>query len=327
MVTSGRRQFLVGAGGSLLVAKFAVAEKPAPLPRVGYLSWATPDWQKALTAAFLLGMREHGYVEGENIAIEYRRGKTDVLARFAAELVDLNVNVIVTLGTPAAVAAKEATSKIPIVFTLVTDPVASGIVANLASPGGNITGFSMLAPSVYAKALELLAQMLPRLTRVAVFMDPTNSGHVAAMKDVAAAATALGVKATRFEVRNAAEIDRALADSVARQADAFYVFPIQMSASELQKLIQFSIANRIVTLMSSKGRVKAGGLMSYAVDFGDQVRRTGGYVHKILNGAKPGVLPIEQPTKFELAINIKTANQIGVEVPPSILLRADHVFE
>jgi len=321
-----RRQLLVAAC-ALFAAKLARAQNAARPRQIGYLSWAPPDWQKVLTAAFLDGVSEHGYADGKNVAIHYRRGSTQQLAGLAAELVQMNVEVIVTLGTPAAVAAKAATSKIPVVFTLVTDPIASGLITNLAKPGGNVTGLSMLAPSVYAKAYQLLAETVPKLSRVAVLMDPTNAGHTRAMKDVGTAAAALGGEAMSMAVRNGDELDRALAEAVSRKAEALYVFPVRLSAPELQKVVAFAKANRIATLMSSAGRVVAGGLMSYAVDYADQVRRTGGYIHKILNGANPGDLPIEQPTKFDLAVNLKTAKDLGLTIPQSILLRADRVIE
>lgn len=326
-MTSILRRRIMLAAGALFAGRSAVAQTPARLPAIGYLSWAPPDWQKALTAAFLQGMSEQGYTDGRNVTIHYRRGNGQALPALADELVRLNVEVIVTLGTPAAVAAKQATSRIPVVFTLVTDPVASRIVTNLANPGGNVTGLSMLAPGVFAKAYEILSQAIPRLTRVAVLMDPTNDGHVRAMKDVVAAAASLGVEAMRLEVRSSEELDAALAQAVARKAGALYVYPIRLTAAELEKLVRFAIANRIATLMSSKGRVAAGGLMSYAVDFPDQVRRTGGYVHRILNGANPGSLPVEQPTKFELVVNLKTAKALGLTIPQAVLLRATQVIE
>lgn len=322
----GRRQFLIAASATL-AAPSLYAQQPAKVPRIGYLSWASPSLHKVLTVGFLQGLRERGYVEGQSIVIEDRRGATGQLPDLAAELVRLKVDVIATVGTPAALAAKRATSTIPIVITLVTDPVDSGLVPSLARPGGNITGLSMLAPEVFAKALELLKQAAPRISSVAVLMDPTNHGHIVNKKQIDAAGNALGVNVQRIDVQTSADIDRAVAAAPGQHADAFYVFPLRISDTDWQRIIEFGRRNRVPTLVSNKDHVEVGALMSYGLDFVDQVRRTGVYIDKILKGAKPADLPLERPTKFELMINMKTAKALGLTIPPTVLLRADRVIE
>ena len=326
MGRGGRRQFLIAASASL-AAHFARAQMPRKVPRVGYLSWASPDLQKVLADGFVQGMREHGYVDGQSIAIEIRHGNADQLAELAAELVRLKVDVIVPVGTPAARAAKLATSTIPIVITLIADPVGSGLVPQLARPGGNVTGLAMLAPESWAKGLELLTETVPRVSRVAVLMDSTNPGHIAANKELDAAGNVLGLKVHRIDVQTSADVDRALAVAPGIRADAFYAFPLRIAEPDWQKIIDFASKHRMPMLVPNKIHVGQGALMSYGVDFVDQVRRTGVYVDKILKGAKPADLPIEQPTKFELTINMKTAKAIGIKIPQTVLLRTDQLIE
>jgi putative ABC transport system substrate-binding protein len=312
-------------GLALLVSPLAAGAQPATkVPKIGYLSWADPSLDQVLGKALVQGLRERGYVEGQNIAIEFRRGPTERLAELAAELVHRKVDAFVTVGTPAALAAKQATSTIPIVITLIADPVDAGLVTSLARPGGNLTGLSMFG--VWGKALDVFIATIPRVSRVAVLMDPTNPGHVAGKKDADAAANALGVTVQRIDVRTAADLDAAFAAGLRRQVDAFYVFPLR-TALPLQSITEFALKNRVPTLMINKDRVREGALMSYTVDFEDQVRLAAGYIDRILKGAKPADLPIAQPTKFELAINLKTARALGLAIPPSVLLRADYVFD
>lgn len=312
-------------GFALFGCALVTGAQPAQnMPKIGYLSWADPALDKVLANALVQGLRERGYVEGQNIAIEYRRAPTERLAELAAELVHRKVDAFVTVGTPAAVAAKQATSTIPIVITLVADPVHAGLVNSLARPGGNLTGLSMFG--VWGKALDVFVETVPRVSRVAVLMDPTNAGHVAGKKETDAAANALGVTVQRFDVRTAADLEAAFAAGRRQQVDAFYVFPLR-EALFLQSTIEFALKNRVPTLMINKDRVKEGALMSYTVEFEDPLRRSARYIDRILKGAKPGDLPIEQPTKFELAINLKTAKAIGLAIPSSVLLRADYVFD
>ncbi len=320
-----RAVLLVTLGLGILLAPLAAdAQQPGKVPRIGYLSWADPATRRMLADAFFQGLRERGYVEGQSIAIEYRHGTMDQLPDLAAELVRLKVDAIAAVGTPAALAAKQATSTIPIVITLAGDPVSSGLVTSLARPGGNVTGLSLLAPEVFAKGLELLKETVPRVSRVAVLMDPTNPAHVALKNEVDAAANVLGVKVQRIDVRTGADLDGAFAASLRQRADAFYVFPLRIAP---QRIVEFATKNRVPTLMSTKEDLEAGGLMSYGANFRDQVRLTGIYIDKILKGAKPADLPVEQPTKFELVINLKTAKALGLTIPPSVLIRADQLIE
>lgn len=306
------------------VAFVADAQPTKNILRIGYLSWADPVLDQQLANALVQGLRERGYVEGQNIAIEYRRGPTERLSALAAELVHRKVDAFVTVGTPAALAAKQASSRIPIVITLVADPLDAGLVASLARPGGNLTGLSMYG--VWGKALEVFVETVPRVSRVAVLMDPTNGGHVAGKKETEGVANALGVTLQRFDIRTAADLDAAFAAGRRQEVDAFYVFPLR-EAPLLRTTIEFALKNRVPTLMINKDRAKEGALMSYTVDFEDELRRSAGYIDRILKGAKPGDLPIEQPTKFELAINLKTAKAVGLAIPQSVLLRANHVFD
>jgi putative ABC transport system substrate-binding protein len=324
-VATPMRPAAIILGVALLGASLAAGAQPRDkVPRIGYLSWTDPAQDKVLLNALVQGLRDHRYRDGQNVVIEHRRGPTAQLPDLAADLVRSKVDAIVTIGTPAALAAKQATSTIPIIITLVADPIDTGVVTNLARPGGNVTGLSML--SVSGKALEVFVSTVPRASRVAVLMDPTNPGHLVFKKDVDAVASGLGVTVQRVDVQTEADLDSVFAAGLLQQADALYVFPLR-PAPALQRVIDFAVKHRLPTLMTSADRVREGGLMSYTVDFNDHVRRAAVYIDRILKGAKPGDLPIEQPIKFELAINLKTARALGLAIPPTVQLRADHLID
>jgi len=212
-------------------------------------------------------------------------------------------------------------------MTIVADPVASGLVASLARPGGNVTGLSLFAPEIFPKALELLKEAVPRVSRVTVLMDPSNPTHPALKDDLDAAAKVLGVKVQRIDVRSGADLDGAFATALRQRADAFFVFPLRTAPPDSQRIIEFAVKNRMPTLMPFKPWVEAGGLMCYGANWRDQVRRAGIYIDKILKGAKPADLPVEQPTMFELVINLRTAKALGLTIPQSVLMRADQVIQ
>jgi ABC-type uncharacterized transport system substrate-binding protein len=312
---------------ALLAAPLAAAaQQSGKVPRIGFLSWAGPGGQ-VLANAFLQGLRERGYVEGRSLTIEYRDGTMDRLPGLAAELVRLKVDAIVAVGTPVALAAKRATSTIPIVMMVVADPVGSGLVAGLARPGGNVTGPSMFAPEVFPKELELLKEAVPGVSRVAVLMDPTNPSHVPLKNELDVAAKVLGMTVQRIDVRTVTDLDGAFATALRERADAFFLFPLRVAPPDWRRILEFAVKNRMPTLMLRKEDVEAGGLMSYGPNFRDHLRSAGIYVDKILKGAKPGDLPVEQPTKFELVINLKTAKALGLTIPRSILSVADQVIQ
>jgi putative ABC transport system substrate-binding protein len=281
---------------------------------------------------FRQGLRDLGYVEGRNVVIEYRdaEGKPERLPALAAELVGLKVDVIVAGGQPHALAAMQATRTLPIVFIGAADPVTSGLVTSLARPGGNVTGLSFLAPELVGKRLELLKQAVPGVTRVAVLWEPGGQGERTAkdmLKQAEAAARALGVRPQFVEARGPADFDRAFSDMTRARAGALTVLGSVMFVNERRRLVDLAAKNRLPAVYLSREFVDAGGLMSYGPNVADLFRRAATYVDKILKGAKPGDLPVEQPTKFELVINMKTAKALGLTIPQSLLGRADHVVE
>jgi putative ABC transport system substrate-binding protein len=304
----------------------AAAQQASKVPRIGFLSWAGPGG-KGLADAFLQGLRERGYVEGRSLAVEYRDGTMDRLPDLAAELVRLKVDAIVAAGTPAAIAAKQATSTIPIVMMVVADPVGSGLVASLARTGGNVTGPSMFAPEVFPKELELLKEAVPGVSRVAVLMDPTNPSHVPLKSELDGAAKVLGMNVQRIDVKSGTDLDGAFAAASREHVDALFVFPLRVASPDSRRILEFALKNRMATLMWTKEGVEAGGLMSYGPNFRDHLRRAGIYLDKILKGTKPADLPVEQPTKFELVINLKTARALGLTIPRSLLSIADEVIQ
>jgi len=327
-----RREFIGTLAGGLLAAPPAAeAQQAAKVARIGFLALnlaASPH----LPEAFRQGLRDLGYVEGRNVVIEYRsaEGKRERLPALAAELVALKVDVIVAGNTPAALAAKQATTTLPIVFTSVVDPVTDGLVASLARPGGNVTGLSNLAPELVGKRLELLKQAVPGVSRVAalwqpgVFPERTDQDM---LKAADVAARALGVRLQFVEARGPADIDRAFADMTKARAGALTVLGSPMFINERRRLVDLAAKNRLPAVYPAREFVDAGGLMSYGPNLADLFRRAATYVDKILKGTKPADLPVEQPTKFELVINAKTAKALGVTIPQSLLGRADEVIE
>jgi ABC-type uncharacterized transport system substrate-binding protein len=317
--------------GGLFSPLAAEAQPAAKVPRIGYLHpnlAASPH----LTEAFRQGLRDFGYVEGRNGVIEYRdaEGKFERLPTLAAELVALKVDVIVASGTLAALAAKHATSSIPIVFPTVGDPVTDGLVISLARPGGNVTGLSNLTPELVGKCLELLKEAIPGVSQVAILWQP--SGFVErTRKDVRkgaeVAGRALGMRLQFVEARGPEDFDRAFSDIARPRAGAVIVVTTAMFVQERRRLVDLAAKIRLPAVYGSRESVDAGGLISYGPNFADSFRRAATYVDKILKGGKPADLPVEQPTKFELVINLKTAKALGLTIPPSLLARADHVVE
>ena len=328
-----RRAFL-GVLGLLTAPLAAEARQGERITRIGYLA-LHPAAREPIRGAFFQELRDLGYVEGRNLLIEYRDagGKPERFAALAAQLVALRVDVIVaTGGTAPALAAKQATATVPIVFTSAGDPVAEGIVTSLARPGGNVTGSSVVTPDLIGKSLELLKQVVPDVSRIAFLVKP-DSLPDRAMKDrlekATVAARTLGVRLQVVEARGPEDFDQAFSDMRRERAGALHVLATGMfdSPPGRGRLVALAAKNRLPTVYTFKSQVEAGGLMSYGPDMADLYRRAAIYVDKILKGAKPADLPIEQPTNFVLVINLKTAKALGLKIPPSLLQRADQVIE
>ena len=314
----------------LLALNFPVdAQQPTKVPRIGYLSPTSPSVSPTRIDAFRQGLRELGYIESKNIVIEYRyaEGKFDRLPSLAAELVSFKVDLIVTTGPTVTRAAKEATTTVPIVMATDTDPVGNGFVASLARPGGNITGLSALAPELSGKQLELLKEVVPKLSRVAVFGTSTNPGNAQMLREVKLAAGAFGVKLQYLEVRSPKDIETAFRAATKERAEAvLYLVAGLVDAGHRTEITDLAVNSRLPVIYTGRASVEAGGLMSYGVNTADLDRRAATFVDKILKGAKPADLPVEQPTKFEFIVNLKAAKQIGLTIPPNVLVRADRVI-
>jgi len=325
-----RREFIGTLAVFLLVVPLASeAQAPAKVHRIGFLTSRSPTDSPHLLEAFRQGLRELGYVEGQNIAIEYRfaEGRPERLPALAAELVRLKVDVIVTAAPPAHLAAKQATSTIPIVFVVTGDPVAEGLVASLARPGGNITGLSSIAPEVVGKQLELLKEVTPRVSRVAVLQNPSNHVHPAMLRQAEGAARALGVQLHTVQARTPPEIDAAFEAMRSQRAGGVLVLRDLLFLAQRTQIAALAAKSRLPAVYGNKEVAEAGGLMAYGANTPQMYRRAATYVDKILKGAKPADLPVEQPTKFELVINLKTAKALGLTIPPSLLQRADEVIQ
>ena len=312
----------------LLVTGFAQAQEPAKVLRIGFLSGSSPSTSPARREAFRQGLRELGYVEGKNIVIEqrYAEGKFDRLPALAAELVRLKVDVIVTTGPQATRPAKQATSTIPIVMAQDPDPVGNGFVASLARPGGNITGLATFAPEISGKQLELMKEIVPRLSRVAVFGTSTNPGNAQALREVELAAGAFGVTLQYVDIRDPKDIETAFRAARKDRAEAVLMLPGPVLVLQRAQLADLAVKSRLPTIYPQTEYTEAGGLMYYGANTPDLFRRAAIYVDKILKGAKPADLPVEQPRKFEFIINLKAAKQIDLTIPPNVLAQADKVI-
>jgi putative ABC transport system substrate-binding protein len=306
----------------------AYAQQPKKVPRIGFLSSLSPAVVSDRLEAFRQGLRELGYVEGKNIVLEWRyaEGKTERLPDLAAELVRLKVEVIVTGGPAVNRQAKEATATIPIVMAFDNDPVGNGFAASLARPGGNITGLSTYYPEISGKQLELLKEIVPRLSRVAVLGNSTVPGNAQALRETELAAGLFGVKLQYLDVRDPKDIETAFQAAIKGRANAVLVLGSQVVTSHPKQFVELAAKNQLPAIYWSPEFVEAGGLMTYSVSITDLFRRAATYVDKILKGAKPADLPVEQPMKFDLVINLKAAKQIGLTIPPNVLARADKVI-
>jgi putative ABC transport system substrate-binding protein len=319
--------FIVALALSIVAAPLiADAQQPGKVSRIGFLSPGGAT--SSPTDAFRQGLRELGYVEGQNLVVEYRwaDGDTARLPVLAAELVQLRVDVLVAATNPAVLAARQATSTIPIVFTASSDPVGTGLVASLAHPGGNVTGLSLVTPELSGKRLQLLRETLPRLTRVALLWDAGHVGMADRVKETEAAARQLGVTLHVEWVRDLAGLDRAFATLAQARPDAFLTTVEPFTGDHRQRIVAFAAQQRLPAMYEERDFVDAGGLMAYGPNLAVNYRRAATYVDKILRGTKPADLPVEQPTKFELVINLKTARALGLTIPQSVLIRADEVI-
>ncbi len=328
-----RRKILIAllALGLLAAPLCAGAQQPKKVPRIGLVSPFSPSDTALWHQAFRQGLRDLGWVEGKNISIEYRyaEGRNDRLPDLAADLVRLKVDIIVASISTDALAARNATRTIPIVMASAGDPVASGLVESLARPGGNITGLSQIAPELAGKRLELLKEIVPKLSRVAVLWNPQNpaSSSTLSWKELQLPARELGVQLHSLEVRSANDFAKAFKDATRARAGALFIMPDPVFAGDLKRIADFAAKSRLPSIFHLREFVHSGGLLAYGVDRSDMFRRAATYVDKILKGAKPADLPVEQPTRFELVVNLKTAKTLGLTLPQSIMVRADQVIQ
>ncbi len=329
VIRTAVQAFVALALGMLAALPAAGAQQPKKVPRIGVLWPYSPTVASPLAQAFRQGLRGLGYVEGQNIALEERwaEEKYDRLPSLAAELVRLNVDIIVAATTTAIQAAQHATRTIPIVMTITNDPVDSGFVASLARPGGNITGLSLLSPELSGKRLELLKEATPKVSRVAVLWNSSNPSHPLLLRETEAAARALRVQLQPLEVRGPTEVDSAFSTMTRDRAGALIVLPDAIFRNQQRRIADLAAKSRLPAMYWTRELVDAGGLMAYGANIPDLFRRAATYVDKILKGTKPADLPVEQPTRFELVINMKTAKALGLTFPQTILIRADHLIQ
>src|SRR5262245_23695036 len=324
-----RRHFITLLGGAAAAWPFAARAQSAKLPTIGFLGPSTPLAMSQWVAAFAQRLRELGWTEGRTVAVEYRwaEGRSERLAEIAAEFVRLKVDVIVTYATPPVIAAKQATGVIPIVAAVMGDPVGTGLVDSLARPGGNVTGFMNYEYSLSAKWLELLKEIAPNITRVAVLRDPTFGSSTSQFAVIQAAAPSFRTETIPVNVRDAGEIERAVAAFAHRPNGCLIATATGQTVAHRDLIVTLAARHKLPTVYYERFFVAAGGLMSYGPDQLEQYRRAAGYVDRILKGEKPADLPVQAPTKFDLVINLKTAKALGLAVPPTLLARADEVIE
>ena len=323
-----RREFISLLGGATAWPLSARAQQTRRLRTIGFLGAATAVVWAPWTAAFEKRLDELGWMKGRTVAIEYRwaEGRSIRFAEIASEFVRFNVDAIVTAGTESTIAVKQVTSEVPIVVALATDPVAAGLVASLARPGGNVTGFSHQGTDIAAKRLELLREILPNLRRLAILVNVNNPGSVLEMREAEAAARTLGLDVTKLEIRRAEDIAPAF-EAIKGRADALYVPPDALVNANRVRIHTLSLSAQLPDVYGFRGYVEVGGLMSYGADFTDLFRRAAEIVNKILRGAKPADIPVEQPTKFDLVINLTTAKALGLAMPNALLVSADELIE
>lgn len=325
-----RRQFLIAAGALLAAPLAAKGQEPGKVYRIGLLSILSgPIPLPPPHAAFVNGLRDLGWVEGKNISIEYRyaEGRHDRLPDLAADLVRLKVDLIVASATPPAQAAQKATTTIPIIFAGVVDPVGAQLVSNLARPNANITGLSLFSTELIGKRLELLKEIVPKLSRVAILLNPANASNPLQLRETEAAARSLGVQPQLLEVRVPNDFDRVFEAAMRGRAGAVIVLDDPLTFSERTRIAALAAKHRLPSMYGFGESAEAGGLIAFGTSLPDHFRRAATYVDRILKGVRPADLPVEQPAKFELVINLKTAKALGVQVPQSMLLRADRVIE
>jgi putative ABC transport system substrate-binding protein len=312
----------------LSIVTLAAAQQTKNVPRIGFLGGSSAAAYSGFIDAFRKSLRDLGYVEGQNIAIEYRYadGKRDRLSDLSADLIRLKVDVILVSGSLAIGALKNATKTIPIVMTTVEDPVAQGFVDSLARPGGNITGLTNLAPELSGKRMELVKETLPKVDRIAVLWDPSGPGPAVAFKETQAVAPPMGLQLQSLQVRSPNDFEGAFKAAIAERSGALIVLQSFLTNAHRRRIVDLVLTHRLPGMYTQMEYVEVGGLMSYAPSYTDIYRRAATYVDKILKGTKPADLPVEQPTKFEFVINLKTAKQIGVTIPPNVLARADRVI-
>jgi putative ABC transport system substrate-binding protein len=328
MVSTTRRAFLLGAGGALLAPRLALAQPPK-VARVGLLASSTEETFAPNVKVLRRSLQDLGWVEGQNLTIEsrYARERYDQLPDLAASLVKLEVDVIVALAAPATQAAKRATTTIPIVFETLGDAVTTGLVSSLARPGGNVTGWSGFAPELSGKRLELIREILPAATRVALLANRANAATTAVLRTTEAAAALLRMELRVADVHTPAALNAAFETIVRQRAEAFVVAADPMLFSQRRRIVELAARHRLPAVYEFRLFVELGGLLSYGPESFERFRRAAAYVDRILRGARPGDLPVEQPSTFELVLNLHTASRLGLTIPPSVRLRADHAIE
>jgi putative ABC transport system substrate-binding protein len=321
-----RREFVAAVGGAAAWPLVASAQQPGKLPTIGFLG-ADASAFSPWTEAFVARLRELGWIDGRTVAIEYRwsEGRTERYAEIAAEFVRLKVDVIVTVGS-AVPTVRQATTTIPIVFGVAIDPVGSGLVASLARPGGNVTGLSLQATNLAGKRLEILRELIPDLRRLAIIFNAGNDQTVLETNETRAAARTLGLDVAPLEIRRMQDIAPAF-ETLRPPAEALYVVVDQLVVANLMRILTFALSTRLPMIFSTRDFVRSGGLMSYGPNYAELFRRAADYVNRILQGAKPGDMPVEQPTRFELVLNLTTAKALGLAIPESFLLRVDELIE
>src|SRR5262245_6374404 len=328
MLDLRRRQFITLLGGATVWPVAVRAQQTGKLRTIGFLGESTSLAQSERTTAFVQRLRELGWIEGRTVAIEYRwaEGRSERFAEIATEFVRLKVDIIVTSSTPAVIASKQATTVIPIVFAIAADPIGTGLVASLARPGGNVTGLSIQSTDIAAKRLALLREIVPGLRRLAIMTNLGNPASALETGEVQTAARALGIEATTVEITRAEDITSAF-EAIEGRADAIYIPTEPLVLTNRLRINTMALGARLPTIYSGRDYVESAGLMSYGPNRPDLFRRAGDIADKILRGAKPGDIPAEQPTKFDLVINLTTAKALGLKIPESFLLRADEAIE